>query len=214
MRPIHDRMLAKSILAQFTRRHLFLAAVVLSLSYTACDSNPTETAQNDPAPASPAASTETAAATSQTQNAPATPGATSGGLVLSPANGFEGLTAIADAKLSPSSDGLLIQAETTDPRLALPLFKVGDQGRWTIHAKISSPADTTLQIFFGTTTRPDYHESNSIRKDIVKGENDVSVEIPVPGFSGALRLDPGTAKGNYVLKLFEVRPSGGAAPKP
>lgn len=185
------------------RSSLFLSVVALGLFYTACGDNQNETAgQNDSPTASAALTTNSPGAVTQAPNA-----ATSEELGLSPANKFEGITVIANAKISQSSDGLLIRAETNDPQLAMPLFKANGQGKWTVHVKMSSPAPTILQVFFGTRSQPAYNEAHSIRKEIVKGNNDVTLEINDPGFAGTIRFDPGTVPGDYILNLIEIKPS-------
>jgi hypothetical protein len=68
-----------------------------------------------------------------------------------------------------------------------------------------SPVATTVQIFYKTRDALDYDEAHSSSAPLQPGENTVFLEVPIRDAAGALRLDPGTAPGDYLLKELEVR---------
>jgi hypothetical protein len=126
-------------------------------------------------------------------------------ITFGPGNKFEGIVVFANADITTTADGLKIHALSDDPSLRLPLIDVPPGTKLTLHAKIFSPAATTLQFFYTTVKSPQFDELHSIRKPIQKGDNDVTVEIIAPDFSGSIRLDPGELPGDYLVTLIEVQ---------
>jgi len=206
-RGTQQHMSVTSYLTKFGRRYIFLFSLfVLSLSYLGCDSSQNETTTPaDAASASPSASTSAASAPVATISTPLT-GPTS--MTLSPANGFEGLTALANVKVAKTAGGLSIHAETGDPQLLLPPLGSAPNNTWTLHIQISSPVTTTLQVFYNTSRSLDFDEAHSVRKPITPGDNDLIVQFTEPDFRGKVRLDPGELKADYVLKLIEGNAPG------
>jgi hypothetical protein len=60
-------------------------------------------------------------------------------------------------------------------------------------------------MFYKTREAIDYDKAPSSNRPLQPGENTVSLEVPVRTASGALRLDPGMAPGDYLLEELEVR---------
>lgn len=128
-------------------------------------------------------------------------------LTLSRANGFAGVVDVANTKISSSPQGLVVQALTTDPAIALPRMAVTGQTPLKVRIQFVSPGPTMLQLFYDTKAHPDHWvESQSIRKPTAQGENNITVEIPDPGFGGRIRLDPGDLTGEYLIMRIEVVP--------
>ena len=98
-------------------------------------------------------------------------------------------------------------ALTGDPAILLPRLAVASQTPLKLRIQFVSPGSTVLQVFYDTKARPDrFDESHSIIKPTVKGENNITVEIPDPEFGGRIRLDPGGVTGEYVIMRLEVGP--------
>jgi len=162
------------------RYSLFLSVVALGLFFTSCGDK-----QQDEA----AAPNETAADKS---------------ITFGPGNKFEGIVVLANANITATADGLKIQALNEDPSIRLPRIDLPPGTKLALHVKISSPAATTLQVFYTTAKNPNFDEPHSIRKPIQKGDNDVTAEI-TPDFTGSIRLDPGEVPGDYLVTLIEVQ---------
>jgi hypothetical protein len=128
-------------------------------------------------------------------------------LTLSRTNGFAGVVDVANTKISSSQQGLIVQALTTDPAIALPRLAVTGQTPLKVRLQFVSPGPTLLQLFYDTKAHPDYwDESHSVRKPTAQGENNITVEILDPNFGGRIRFDPGDLTGEYVIKRIEVGP--------
>lgn len=128
-------------------------------------------------------------------------------LTLSRANGFAGVVDVANTKISSSPQGLVVQALTTDPAIALPRMAVAGQTPLKVRIQFVSPGPTVLQLFYDTRAHPDYwDETHSVRKPTAKGENNITVEITDPEFGGRIRLDPGDLTGEYLIMRIEVGP--------
>ena len=104
--------------------------------------------------------------------------------------------------LSPQSDGLKITATGGDPALLLPPFR-GE--RVIAEIVIDSPADTTLQLFYRFPGQASYHPVLTIKVPTKTGKNVIYAELPGPGRTAVLRLDPGEVSGEYVLRSFQAK---------
>jgi hypothetical protein len=113
------------------------------------------------------------------------------------------IKATKDAQLVPEANGLTIKATGIDPGLLLPECELS--GYPIVKMVLVSPVATTVQIFYKTRDALDYDEAHSSSAPLQAGENTIYLEVPIRDASGALRLDPGTAPGDYVLKEVEVR---------
>jgi hypothetical protein len=128
-------------------------------------------------------------------------------LNMSAKNGFTGITDVANASMTVTSNGLNLHAAVPDPQMLLPRVETSGSSKWTVRVVLSAPTPTKIQIFYSTTTHPQFDESHSITKPIQKGDNDVTMEITDGDFDGNIRLDPGDFEGDYLIKLIEVNPS-------
>jgi len=146
----------------------------------------------------PAAAMSPVAATS--------PSASPALLRLSAATGFAGVAEGANATISTTPQGLVVQALTTDPSILLPQFTNPTGKPFSIRLQFVSPGPTNLQIFYDTKEHGAYWDENhSIRKPTAGGDNDITVTITEPNFGGRIRIDPGDLTGKYVVKLIEIR---------
>jgi hypothetical protein len=113
------------------------------------------------------------------------------------------IKAINDAQLVPGANGLTIKATGIDPALLLPACELS--GYPIVKMVLVSPIATTSQVFYKTRDALDYDEAHNVSAALQPGENIIYLEVPIRDASGALRLDPGTAPGDYLLKELEVR---------
>jgi hypothetical protein len=108
-----------------------------------------------------------------------------------------------DAQVTSDANGLNVKATGIDPQLLLPEFEL--VGHPIVRLVLVSPAATTIQMFYKAGGQLDYDQGHSSSQAMQPGENTVYLEIPMREASGALRLDPGMAMGEYVLKEIEAR---------
>jgi hypothetical protein len=107
--------------------------------------------------------------------------------------------------VSPAKDALLLRASHTDPQLILPSFSVSPGTIPTCRIDITSPASTTLTLFYLTNNTRMYTGKLSITRKLRAGQQQVYIQLTDQEFSGALRLDPGTVTGEYRIHGIEVR---------
>jgi hypothetical protein len=113
------------------------------------------------------------------------------------------IKALGDVLLVVDPRGLMARALGTDPALLLPEFDLN--GQPIVKIVIASPAATSLQIFYKTRDQLDYDPAHATIFPLQSGENTIYIEIPVRNATGALRLDPGTVAGDYLLREIEAR---------
>jgi hypothetical protein len=73
-----------------------------------------------------------------------------------------------------------------------------------IKLEIDSPKNTTFQIFYQTSFSRTFTQENSISKNILKGENSISVILPGKLLRYPLRLDIVSKKGTYTIKSLKL----------
>jgi SAM-dependent methyltransferase len=97
---------------------------------------------------------------------------------------------------------IAIEAVDDDPQLTFTVAAADSDAPAAILIDISAPTETVLQVFYGSAPG---HFSNetSVHTPIYEGRNLVVLEIP--NGATALRLDPGTHPGRYVIHRLEVR---------
>jgi hypothetical protein len=90
--------------------------------------------------------------------------------------------------------------------LLLPELDVPD-GTWPVlRIELESPADTSLLVEFLTERFRDYSRlARGVQKPVRAGRDVVYVKLRVPELAGRLRLHPGLAAGDYVVRGLEVR---------
>ena len=127
---------------------------------------------------------------------------------LTPSTGMDEVVAFHQVDLDGKSDALYLNSTGEDPHVLIPEFQCAESKQCIFKIEITSPAETTLQIFYKTTKNPVYTESQSESIELVLGENIVFLEIDAADLLGPLRLDPGRTEGEYLISSIEVRSDG------
>ncbi len=88
----------------------------------------------------------------------------------------------------------------------LPAFET-PSGAWPVlRIELDAPADSTLLVEFKTPRHVDYARlARGVQRPVKAGSNVVFLKLRVPELFGRLRLHPGLAAGEYVLRDLEVR---------
>lgn len=128
-------------------------------------------------------------------------------LLLNCEEGFGGLKALHQVSFLYRSKGLLLRSTGQDPYVVLPLFNFFPKSPLVFKIVITSPEDTVLKIYYATKSVPLYNEEQSIGKRLEKGNNVVFIQLPLRGYTGHLRLDPGNIVGDFLLHAIEIRGS-------
>ena len=115
-------------------------------------------------------------------------------------------TPVQQVEISPDAKGAKLKSTGEDPALLLPAFKIGQP--IVMKVVISSPAATVLQLFYKHSGQPEYVPAQMQSANLVPGENTIYLEVNDPEATGALRLDPGTEAGEYLLHSVEARSGG------
>lgn len=131
-------------------------------------------------------------------------------LTLSPAGGFDRIGLGPKITVAQTPEGLVIHSQTDDPQFGLTRLRPSATAKWTVHIQLSSPAVTTVEVFYNTSKAPSFDAAHSVRKPLQKGDNDVTIEFTEPDFQGGIRIDPGEVAGDYTIKLIEVWASNAA----
>jgi hypothetical protein len=105
-----------------------------------------------------------------------------------------------DLTLEPN--GLRVLATTGDPSILLPAF-TGQ--RLIIEVSIKSPADSTVQLFYLLRGQRTYTFPQSLKQPVKAGDNLIYFVLPDLPEARPLRLDPGTAPGEYLIQSFEAK---------
>ncbi|MGC8908932.1 MAG: hypothetical protein ACP5M0_16035 [Desulfomonilaceae bacterium] len=108
------------------------------------------------------------------------------------------------ASLQRSNDKLIIESTGNDPYLQTGALDLKQPGRYVLKVRLSTPAKTKTQFFFGRPNTP-YNEADSITVDAAEGWNDIFVELPQPETIVQVRFDPGTIPGAYELQEFSLK---------
>lgn len=123
---------------------------------------------------------------------------------------FASFQPLKDATLEPGPDGLAVNAGGIDSSLLLPEVEAIQPA--IIKVVIVSPVETPVQIFYKVAGRAEYTEAYSHSQPLKVGENTIYLEHNEPETTGQMRLDPGNAPGNYIVKDLEVRATSGREP--
>lgn len=107
--------------------------------------------------------------------------------------------------VEPANDALLLRTPHVDPRIILPTFSVPPGTMPVCRIDLTTPAPTTLTLFYLTNKTRAYIAKLSISRKLRAGRQQVYIPLTDQEFSGALRLDPGTVAGKYAIHGIEVR---------
>jgi hypothetical protein len=118
-------------------------------------------------------------------------------------------TALQQANVAQSPQGITIKATGIDPSVIVPEFPLKP---CLVKITISSPAETNIQLFYLTAGQTAYDENHSVVAHLTAGSNVVYFHIDDSNLAGKWRLDPGDKPGDYLLQSFEVRGKSAQAP--
>jgi hypothetical protein len=116
---------------------------------------------------------------------------------------FSQFRPIQQAQLTPAGEMLRVTATGIDPQMLLPAFIQGK--RFVVQATLESPADTLMQIFYLTQGQNEYTAAQSQKAQLVQGRNVVYLLFDVPNMIDPLRVDIGTAPGEYIVESMIAR---------
>jgi glycosyltransferase involved in cell wall biosynthesis len=112
-------------------------------------------------------------------------------LKLSKELGYGGLEPLHDVKLLRTLELLRVEWTVASAHI--------------VTIDIESPDASVLQLYWQTKGSPWFSEDRSTRRLLRKGRNLISCLLLEPNLSGALRLNPGNADGEYSLRALEVQ---------
>lgn len=111
--------------------------------------------------------------------------------------------AIRDVQLTSVGDTLRVTATGNDPQMLLPAFVQGQ--KFVIEATLTSPAATTMQIFYLRKGQTSYNEGQSQSAALVPGRNVVYFRFDAPDIIDPLRVDIGATAGDYLIESMVAR---------
>jgi hypothetical protein len=126
------------------------------------------------------------------------------------ARGLEGLSADRSGANNPveierRADGALL-VRYGGGGVLLPAIETPKGGWPVLRLELEAPADTALLVEFKTPRHLDYARlARGVQRPVKTGSNVVYLKLRVPELFGRLRLHPGLAAGEYVLRDLEVR---------
>jgi hypothetical protein len=123
---------------------------------------------------------------------------------MNPSSGFRGLSAGSQLTLRPSAKGLNLHARGADPSLRLDLALGAEPGEVLIRLAITSPAETTFQVYYADR-RGVFSEARSRERTLRAGRNSGIIRLPAAAGPLRLRLDPGKIPGIYLLEQLDIR---------
>ncbi len=92
-----------------------------------------------------------------------------------------------------------------DPQLLFPKLEVGNFSSSILKVVLSSPVETTAQLFYKTKDASYFNEKTSIKKRIKKGINELYFFLPTDEVIGQIRFDPGNVPGIYKISDCQIR---------
>ena len=130
-------------------------------------------------------------------------------LRIDPGFNITGLTYLHDGRLENRDNGILIQATGNDPFFVLPFTPPPEKAHYLVEIELDSPADTLFALYFTTAENPhDIQPNQVVEQRIKQGYNRLLLRLPHPEVTGLLRIDPGTAAGDYLLRSLTVKAVG------
>jgi hypothetical protein len=89
-----------------------------------------------------------------------------------------------------------------DPYLELPPIAM-EAAPAIVRVRLTLPREALVQLYYQTTTRPQFAEDMSVRVALPAGEHTLEWRLDAP-LNGCFRLDPGNAPGTYTVRGLEV----------
>ena len=131
--------------------------------------------------------------------ASARPVVLSAGALLAEGHGFRELR---DAR-QDAGDAVLVSTGF-DPSFELPPVAPMPSGATAV-VELTLPGDRLVQLYYQAPGSPSFAEERSVRAALPAGRHRIEWRIDAP-LSGAFRLDPGNAPGEYRIHHVEFRP--------
>jgi alginate O-acetyltransferase complex protein AlgJ len=110
---------------------------------------------------------------------------------------------------SPAARTLSLHSTGEDPNVQLPYFSCPSDKLLVVRMDITTKQDTVLQIYYMTSSSPQYSEAMSVKEPIHKGRNIIYIPLKQQDLFGRLRLDPGKLPGDYLIHSIEIRAIAG-----
>lgn len=126
-------------------------------------------------------------------------------LTLDAQHGYAGMAAIKDVVVLPAKEEVILRSNNIDPIVLLPAFPFSPNTTLLCRLEITSPENTPLQVFYMTTSEPQYTGDRVVTKMLNKGHNVIAFALPTGNLTGQLRLDPGNFAGDYTLHSLQIR---------
>jgi hypothetical protein len=113
----------------------------------------------------------------------------------------------AGARVTALDDGGSVAVDLVSPadKLLLPEASVEAHEFPCFRIELSSPAATSLSLWYTTREQPEYRQRNVFRLAVPAGRSEHRVWLPVPGVAGRLLVRPGEAPGRYLVHALELR---------
>ena len=119
---------------------------------------------------------------------------------------FKKIKPMHEIAIHTAPEGVMLRSSGNDPYILLPEISCGGfHHSVVLKVEMRSPVKTTLQLFYRTSTQDQFNEEQSMKKCIRQGDNIVYFQLPINEMEGSIRMDPGTAPGEYVLYSLEAR---------
>lgn len=108
-----------------------------------------------------------------------------------------------DAVVQPTSSGLKVDANGADPQLILPAFAAGKHV--VVKVVLDTPAATPIQLFYLTQGQAAHSEDHMLSRMLSMGANTVYFDLSRLDVVDPLRLDPGAAVGDYLIRSITAK---------
>lgn len=111
------------------------------------------------------------------------------------------------AELSASVEdaSLSVRCRGAGQGLLLPELSVPAGTTLVLRVELTAPHATTLAVLYQTLERPEYLPSRALHIPLVRGRNELFIEVPATDLAGPLLVLPGRRRGRYEVHSIEVR---------
>lgn len=91
-----------------------------------------------------------------------------------------------------------------DPILLFQNPNIVPGNRYWINMVLSSSIDSVVQVFYQLEGDKSFSEESSIKKQVVKGDNTLVIELPLLNLRPILRIDPLRSPGRFKFKHLSL----------
>ena len=121
---------------------------------------------------------------------------------ITPWNGLAYFQAWRQIEPRQTGGRILLRSTGDDPSFVLQVSPTSGS-RWLFQLRIGSPIETHLEVFYQVGDSP-FSPEHMLRFPLKIGRNKVAFELAEPGFTGALRVDPGEKAAGYSIYSITV----------